>query len=384
MTAIDRAALARVTEPVETARGLPSAFYADPQLFEAEKQAVFAANWACIGFAKDVPQAGDVRPVDFLGRPLLTVHDREGTIRVFQNVCRHRGMILVAAPARLKGPIRCPYHSWCYDLTGRLRTTPHVGGPGKASHPCINKSELGLIEVRSAVFMDMIFVNLSGAAPEFARYVAPLAERWREFTGQTLHHGGPDCSVTFDIRTNWKLAAENYCESYHLPWVHPGLNSYSRLEDHYHIAEPQAFSGQGSAVYKPQLDAEGRRFPSFPGLAARWDHAAEYVTLYPNVLLGVHKDHFFSIMLEPVAPDRTIEHLEIYYATPQVAGADWAAMRAAHVEMWRQVFLEDVFVVEGMQKGRAAPGFDGGKFSPAMDGPTHCFHDWVARQFQRT
>jgi phenylpropionate dioxygenase-like ring-hydroxylating dioxygenase large terminal subunit len=382
MTAIDRTLLARVTEPVETARGLPNAFYTDADVFQAEKQAVFAANWACIGFGKDVARGGDVRPVDFLGKPLLIVRDGEGTIRVFQNVCRHRGMILVDKPTRLSGPIRCPYHSWSYDLTGRLRATPHVGGPGKASHPSVDKSELGLIEVRSALFMDMIFVNLSGGAPEFENYVAPLTRRWAEFTGQTLHHGGPDCSVAFELHTNWKLAAENYCESYHLPWVHPGLNSYSRLEDHYNIAEPQAFSGQGSEVYNPQLDEQGRRFPSFPGLAVKWDHAAEYLTLYPNVLLGVHKDHFFAMMLEPVAPDRTIEHLEIYYAAPEVAGSDWAAMRRAHVEMWRQVFLEDVSVVEGMQKGRSAPGFDGGKFSPVMDAPTHCFHDWVARQFQ--
>jgi phenylpropionate dioxygenase-like ring-hydroxylating dioxygenase large terminal subunit len=382
MTAIDRALLARVTEPVETASGLPNAFYTDAGLFQAEKQAVFAANWACIGFGKDVPQGGDVRPVDFLGRPLLLVRDGEGIIRVFQNVCRHRGMILVDKPARLSGPIRCPYHSWAYDLTGRLRATPHVGGPGKASHPCVDKAALGLIEVRSALFMDMIFVNLSGEAPAFAEYVAPLTRRWSEFTGQNLHHGGPDCSVAFELATNWKLAAENYCESYHLPWVHPGLNSYSRLEDHYNIAEPRAFSGQGSEVYNPQLDADGRRFPSFPGLGAKWDHAAEYVTLYPNVLLGVHKDHFFAMMLEPVAPDRTLEHLEIYYAAPEIAGPDWAAMRRTHVEMWRQVFLEDVSVVEGMQRGRSAPGFDGGKFSPVMDAPTHCFHDWVARQFQ--
>ncbi len=383
MTAIDRAVLARVTQPVETARGLPNACYTDPALFEAEKQAVFAANWACVGFGKDVPAGGDVRPVGFLGTPLLMVRDGEGALRVFQNVCRHRGMILVDKPARLAGPIRCPYHSWCYDLTGRLRATPHVGGPGKPSHPAIVKSELGLVEVRSAVFMDMVFVNLSGAAPQFEDYVAPLAARWAAFAGQTLHHGGPDCSVAFELRTNWKLAAENYCESYHLPWVHPGLNSYSRLEDHYNIAEPQAFSGQGSEVYNPQLDPGGRRFPSFPGLSAKWDHAAEYVTLYPNVLLGVHKDHFFSIMLEPVAADRTIEHLEIYYAAPGVAAPDWAAMRATHVEMWRQVFLEDVFAVEGLQKGRAAPGFDGGRFSPVMDAPTHCFHDWVARQLQK-
>lgn len=382
MTAIDRALLAEVTAPVERARGLPNAFYTDPGLFEAEKRAVFAANWACIGFGKDVAAAGHARPVDFLGTPLLLVRDGDGTIRVFQNVCRHRGMKLIEQPVRLSGPIRCPYHSWSYDLSGRLRATPHVGGPGQGDHPAIDKAELGLIEVRSRLFMDMIFVNLSGVAPEFEFAMAPLLDRWSEFAGQSLHHGGPDCSTTLKLDCNWKLAVENYCESYHLPWVHPGLNSYSRLEDHYNIVEPRVFSGQGSYVYDPQLDASGRRFPSFPGISAKWDRAAEYVALYPNVLLGVHKDHFFAMLIQPTAVDRTTERLEIYYAAPQVTEEDWAAMRATHVEMWRQVFREDVFAVEGMQKGRAAPGFDGGRFSPVMEAPTHCFHDWVARQFE--
>ena len=98
------------------------------------------------------------------------------------------------------------------------------------------------------------------------------------------------------------------------------------------------------------------------------------------MLLGVHKDHTFAMALQPVAQDRTVEHVAIWYADPEVAGEPWAAMREANARMWRDVFAEDVFVVEGMQKGRHASGFDGGKFSPVMDSPTHCFHDWVARQ----
>ena len=167
--------------------------------------------------------------------------------------------------------------------------------------------------------------------------------------------------------------------------MHPGLNSYSRLEDHYHIEEPGRFSGQGTRVYRPMLMADegsgdGRRFPLFGGLSAKWAEGAEYIALYPNVLLGVHKDHTFAMALQPVAQDRTVEHVAIWYADPEVASEPWAAMREANARMWRDVFAEDVFVVEGMQKGRHASGFDGGKFSPVMDSPTHCFHDWVARQ----
>ena len=98
MNIIDAKQLDQVREPVATARGLPNAFYADAELFESEKQVVFATNWACIGFASDVPAVGDVRPVEFLGRPYVIVRGQDDVVRVFENVCRHRGMILVEKP----------------------------------------------------------------------------------------------------------------------------------------------------------------------------------------------------------------------------------------------------------------------------------------------
>ena len=375
--------LEQVRAPIGEAKGLPNAFYTDAEVFEAEKSALFADTWACIGFAKDVADGGTVQPVDFLGQPLLMVRDREGLLRVFQNVCRHRGMILVAEPTKLGAVIRCPYHSWCYDLDGSLRTTPHVGGPGTNHHESIDRSALGLNEVRSFIFMDMVFVNLSGTAPAFEDHAADLIGRWSEFTDQTLYHGGEFASFTLDIRTNWKLAVENYCESYHLPWVHRDLNRYSKLEDHYAIVEAGKFSGQGTTVYNPRLDEDGHRFADFKGLSDKWDTAAEYIALYPNVLIGVHRDHTFAILLDPRSHDRTIERVELYYADPAMMAPEWASLRENHSAMWKGVFEEDIFVVEGMQRGRAASLFDGGKFSPIMDAATHCFHDWVAERFLR-
>ncbi len=371
--------LSAVQGPIATARGLPNPFYVDPDVFSVEKERVLFRNWAALGFASDVPLPGDARPVNFLGQPLLMLRDKTGRLRVFQNICRHRGMILVAEPCRIERAIRCPYHSWCYELDGRLRTTPHVGGPGTNRHDAIHRDELGLIEVRSHEWLGVVFVNIDGQAPAFEQANAALLARWAEFD-RPLHHGGPELSFTLEVACNWKLAVENYCESYHLPWVHPGLNSYSRLEDHYHIEEPGRFSGQGTRVYRPMLTEDGRRFPLFGGLSEKWAEGAEYTALYPNVLLGVHKDHTFAIVLEPVGHDRTIEHVGIFYADEGVTGAEWTDMRAANARMWKDVFVEDVFVVEGMQKGRHARGFDGGRFSPVMDSPTHCFHAWVAGQ----
>ncbi len=365
--------LSSVLRDVAQATGLPNAHYTDPATFEEESRAVLHGSWAGIGFGKDVPEPGDANPIDFLGLPLVAVRGRDGAVRVFQNICRHRGMILVPERGKLRGVIRCPYHSWSYALDGALVATPHVGGPGQNTHAAVDRAKLGLVELRSHVWRDVIFVNVSGEAPAFEAYAAPVIDRWREFE-QPLFHGGADSSFTLDVATNWKLAVENYCESYHLPWVHPGLNSYSRLEDHYNIEAPGSHSGQGTLVYRQFRGRNGETFPDFAGLSDRWNEGAEYIAFYPNVLLGVHRDHAFAIVLEPRAPDRTVEHIEIYYA----AEATDPALRQANAALWKTVFEEDIGVVEGMQRGRRASGFDGGRFSPAMDGPTHCFHAWVA------
>ncbi|PUB15419.1 aromatic ring-hydroxylating oxygenase subunit alpha [Yoonia sediminilitoris] len=371
-----------VTAPVNIASGLPNAHYTDPAVFEEEKHAVLFANWAGVGFAKDVPQVGDVKPISFLGMPLLLVRDRDGSLGVFQNTCRHRGMILVAEQRNIAGAIRCPYHSWCYALNGDLRATPHVGGPGQNTHADVNQKDLGLIRVNSYVWNDVVFVNVDGTAPPFEELHSELLERWKEFD-QPMHHGGTVSGFALDVATNWKLAVENYCESYHLPWVHPGLNSYSRLEDHYNIIQPGLYSGQGTHVYRQLKSDDGRMMPDFAGLSDKWDTAGEYVAVYPNVLLGVQRDHTFAIVLEPVSLEQTVEHVAIYYAVSEEASPELDPLRAANAAQWKGVFEEDIFVVEGMQKGRHGVLFDGGRFSPEMDGPTHNFHHWVATQVMK-
>ena len=371
-------ALSAVRKPIEQAKGLPNAHYIDETVYMEERQALLFNNWAGLAVSADAPEVGDAVPIDFVGMPLLMVRGRDGGLRVFQNICRHRGMILVEEPRKIEGAIRCPYHSWCYGTDGRLVSTPHVGGPGHNTHDAIDRATLGLTEIRSHEWMGVVWVNVSGDAAEFDVAMADAKARWAEFEGQPLYHGG-DCSkFTLKVKTNWKLAVENYCESYHLPWVHPGLNSYSRLEDHYNIENPGAYLGQGTLVYRQLVGDKGNKFPDFTDLSDKWDEAAEYLAVYPNVLLGVHRDHSFAIILMPHGVDETHEHIHLFY--PQ-ADVD-ADMKVKNAALWKTVFEEDVFVVEGMQRGRQAVHFDGGRFSPAMDGPTHCFHDWVASQMQ--
>lgn len=371
--------LERAARPIEAANGLSNAFYIDEEVFKKEQRAVFFSQWCGVGFAKDAPSAGDAFPITFLGMPLLLVRDRDGILRVFQNTCRHRGMILVEEPTRIGGAIRCPYHSWCYGLDGSLKSTPHVGGPGNNAHETIDVDSLGLFEIRAHVYLGVVFVNIDGKADDFVVQQKDLLSRWAEFD-KPVYHGGAESSFKLEVDCNWKLAVENYCESYHLPWIHPGLNSYSRLEDHYNILSESGHAGQGTLVYRPTLGEGDQGFRDFNALSDKWDSSAEYIALFPNVLLGVHRDHTFAIVLEPISQHKTLEHVELFYADESMAGEDFDTLRQSNASLWKEVFKEDIFVVEGMQRGRHGVQFDGGKFSPVMDNSTHCFHQWVAHK----
>ena len=145
---------------------------------------------------------------------------------------------------------------------------------------------------------------------------------------------------------------------------------------HYTIDDSEGYSGQGSLNYIQLTGEDGQKFPDFEDVSDRWDTLAEYVSFFPNVLMGVHRDFCYSVILQPKGYGKIEERVALFYA--QDLNEDWEDMLVENARIWRDVFQEDIGVVEGMQKGRHGPMFDGGKFSPVMDGPTHVFHKWVA------
>ena len=191
-TATRQARMRTVLAETAQAKALPNEAYVDPDFLAYERERLFEAGWACIGFGKDVPHPGDVVPRDLMGLPLILLRNQQGEIRVFHNVCSHRGVELVAEPCHVTTVLRCPYHSWAYDLEGRLKATPFIGGPGVNRCEGFDKSGHGLKPVRTAVWFDMVFVNVDGKAQEFSDYIAPLAERWSMFDGSLIRHGGAE------------------------------------------------------------------------------------------------------------------------------------------------------------------------------------------------
>ncbi len=381
---IDKKKLDVVNNSIEKAHGLPNECYTSKDYTLIERKKLFEDKWIVAGVASSIPEIGDVKPIDILGMPILILRNKQNEIKVFHNVCSHRGVKLVSKSGKINSLIRCPYHSWSYSLDGKLMATPHIGGMNKHSADGFDKSKNNLKEIRSYIWLDLIMININQNEMSFEEYIKPLSDRWEKFwpikDRELIHHSNDFGYFKLNAKCNWKFAIENYCESYHLPWVHPGLNSYSKIEDHYHIQGlPNRFAGQGTVVYNPQFKGK-EKLPSFPNWPKDKENIAEYVALFPNVMLGIHKDHYYAYWIEPINHEFTLEHMELYYVGEQAAQANkFKSLRKQNHKQWEDIQKEDVDIIQGMQTGRNSPSYNGGNFSPVMDNPTHHFHKWVAQ-----
>ncbi len=380
---LDIKKLMNVDKAIESANGLPNECYTNEQFLEYERDKIFCDKWTVIGVGSSIPNAGDAKPYNLLGIPLVIVRDRDLNIRVFHNVCSHRGFKLIDKPCTLKNVIRCPYHSWSYDFTGNLVATPHIGGLNIHNSDQFKKNQSKLKEVRSKVWMDIIFVNINSNEIDFEEYIKPLEDRWSKFINhddqKLLIHSNDYGYFDLEVKSNWKFAIENYCESYHLPTIHPELNKVSDINDHYHIQGlPNRFAGQGSEKYEQPIKGN-KKFDTFNNWDKKFIKNSEYIALFPNVMIGLHIDHFYVFWLEPLATNKTKEHMEMYYIGEKSAnGEELKELRKENARFWKDVMLEDISAIEGMQEGRGSPIYNGGNFSPVMDQPTHQFHKWVA------
>ena len=179
------ATLETILLPIDKATGLPNQAYTSATyFFTHERDQVLGKSWAGLWFASDLPKKGYVKPVEFMGLPLVILRNKQDEIRVFHNVCSHRGMLLVHDEMEVQGALRCKYHSWSYNLDGELKGTPHLGGIGQQKIDGFKHCDHGLKPVRSVVWMDVIFINLSGDAPDFDEYIKPADRKMGSLSRQ--------------------------------------------------------------------------------------------------------------------------------------------------------------------------------------------------------
>ena len=348
---------------------LTAAAYTGCSTLEREHAEHFEPGWVSVALACQVPRPGDVLPVTVAGRPLLVTRDAGGTIHVLHNACRHRGLLLVDAPANGLSILRCPYHAWCYGLDGALKRTPYWDGSPRSGPEEKTRRGLGLIPVRSVTWAEVVFANLNGDAPPFERFIEPLAEHWSGFDLRLLRHAAWH---EFRMEANWKLVCENFLDGYHVPWVHGQVGPPEAAV----CFENLELSGDIFGFLMPRGEADKPKptmptFPDVPGALASTQHL---LRLFPNTLLILTPSWFQVIIVVPDGVAATRETFAVYVVGDEAIAAHHDEARQRLVESLAAVNAQDAPILKRLQAGRASPAADRLAFAPFWDGAGYAFH----------
>ncbi|MBS37050.1 MAG: hypothetical protein CMO26_14140 [Thiotrichales bacterium] len=382
-TLLGKKALDALTRPTAAASGLPGPAFSSDEFYALECERLFARTWMCAGFGLDIPNPGDAMPVELPGAPLLLVRGNDHQVRAFHNVCRHRGNIVLDKPCKAASVIACPYHRWTYELTGELRATPHFGGNNVGFEGSgLDKSSLGLKPVRLVAWHDWLFVNLDGGAPPFETYASGLIEHLQGYDFSKISVGAVR---EFSFRSNWKNVAENFLETYHTHWVHPGLvNRYASVyKSDRDAADATRTKFQNGTFFTshldlpPETEIETFGLPRITGQPDIWSHRLEYFFQFPNLIVFVEPGGVVSIIDYPRSAALTEQRWHLCFAKEAENDTRYDEARMRTLDFWTEVNEEDIGVCETLQRGRASRAMDGGVFSPYWEGESHGFQQLV-------
>jgi len=338
---------------------LESRWYTQPEIFEREREQVFAKRWICVGRTEQIERAGDFFLAEIAGENLIVTRDKAGAPRAFYNVCRHRGTrICFEHSGHFTGSIQCPYHAWTYGLDGELiaaRNMNEVEG--------FDRSEFPLHQARVATYEGFIFVNLAAGAPAFEDAFAPLIGRFSDWNISRLRAAR---TITYDLACNWKLVFLNYSECYHCPLVHPQLDKLSPSDS----GRNDLFEGPFLGGYSEMREHGGSltmsgttNRPPLGTVRGENLHRIYYYTVFPSMLLSLHPDYVMVHYAQPLAADRTRVLCSWLFDPDTMAAPGFDASDA--VDFWDLTNRQDWHVNELTQLGLQSRAYTPGPYSNA-------------------
>ncbi len=353
---------------------LPRSAYVDPAVFAWEQKYFFGSGWTCVGFSSQLAQPGDQRAEPTGDGSVLLTRDDDGVLHAFANTCRHRGHELLACGASAQqNSIICPYHSWTYSLSGRLRFASGFRG-----HDGFDESAWGLVELPVTDWHGLIFVDGSGQAPSLADSLGVLDELVAPYEPERLVIAGRH---DYDAAANWKILSENYHECYHCPMIHPELCQVSPPRSGENYPAQDSWVG-GTMDLRDGMDTMSLDGTSLGvplrGLDGKGLRTVLYVNVFPNVLLSLHPDYVMTHRLVPLAADRTMIECSWAFAPEALDKPGFDPGYA--VEFWDITNQQDWRACESVQRGLASPHALPGPLSPDEE-TVYQFVTMVARGY---
>ena len=330
---------------LENGLTLPASWYSDAEVLELEYDRIFHRTWQYAGVADDAAEPGGYFTSRAGRVPVVVVRGRDGELRAFANVCRHRGHEVVSGCGR-RETLQCPYHAWTYDLDGSLRAAPRSD-----REEGFDRGEWGLRRLRLDTLGRLVFVNADPAAPPLAEFLCDLPRDLAEagLDIDSFEYRGRSRELVIDA--NWKIVVENFLECYHCPVAH---KSFSRLLD----VGPDAYRLETarwtSSQYAPaQLGADGLPYDPVGEVTGSYFHY-----IWPNWTLNTlpGPPHIRVLVFQPVDPDRTATFVEGFWApgTPDEIIQDITNFGAV-------VGKEDVELVESVHRGLRSGAIERGR-----------------------
>lgn len=198
-----------------------TALYTDPAIFEDELDRIFGSTWVWVAHDSQIPQKNDWITTHVGRQPVIVNRDKNGTVRVMLNRCRHRGATVCEAKKGNSPGFVCPYHAWTYGVDGSLKGLPLPKG-----YKDFDKGDYGLVNLRVESYRGLIFATFNHDAPPLEEFLG----RARPWIDLFLKQGaGFPVKVLgehkFTFPGNWKIQLENTTDAYHFPVVHKSFLS---------------------------------------------------------------------------------------------------------------------------------------------------------------
>ncbi|MFD1537613.1 aromatic ring-hydroxylating oxygenase subunit alpha [Nonomuraea guangzhouensis] len=354
---------------------LPGRYYTDPEIFALEQRNIFETMWFCAVRSSDLPKPGAFKTVQVGTESMLISRARDGSVRAFFNVCRHRGATLrTEESGEVKRAFQCPYHAWTYDLDGKL-----IAAPNLTKMADLDRVRYGLVKAHVREWLGYVWICLADEPPPFERDVqGAVAERLGsldlidnyDVAGLSVGR-----RIVYDVKANWKLIVENFMECYHCATIHPELTEV--LPEFADGFAAQYFVGHGAEF--------GERIEGFtvdgsaglsriPGVTEDQDRRYYAITIKPQVFINLVPDHVILHRMFPLAVDRTVVECDWLYL-PDVVAAGKDLDKS--VELFHRVNEQDFDACERCQPAMSSRTYrDGGVLVPS-EHHIGAFHEWV-------
>lgn len=331
---------------------LPSHWYYDSQILEMEKEKVFGKTWQLVGREVQVSEIGQYFTANICDEQIVVTRANDNMLRAFSNVCRHRAGLVAVGEGKRK-TLQCNYHGWTYNLEGKLKAAPEF-----EDVECWEKEKVCLPQFRVETWAGLVFVNLDNNC-------RPLIETCGDLSSLIKHDmASMKLAARKDwfIDCNWKTYIDNYLEGYHLPIVHPAL--HKELDYENYLTETKKYF---SIQHSPLRDnAPGRLRLS----ESETENQAQFLWVYPNIILNVYCDNFSTNLIVPLSPEQTLTIFEWYFLEPE---KNQDKIKAT-VEFSDEIQIEDINICETVQKNLHSRTYKNGRYSVKRENGVHHFH----------